>query len=1225
MRRLFVVLIVLASACRGGCGDDALTPDAGTDAPADAGPGETVCENLPANPSGQTCEVTSLGASKLIKGNILTPQTIFRGGQLAIDAEGQITCAGCDCAKGGETVITCPGASVSPGLINTHDHITFTQNSPYNDTGERYEDRHQWRKGGSAYENHTKIPAAGGASGVKISWGELRFLMGGATSTVGSGGQAGLLRNLDNATGQEGLNQKAVDFETFPLGDSSGTRRTTDCDYGTAVTATSIMNVDAFEPHTSEGIDLYAQNEFRCQSSATYDTAGTKVSNDLLLPKTAMIHAVGLTANDYGAMALANTALIWSPRSNITLYGDTARVTTAARFGVEIALGTDWTPTGSMNMLRELRCADSLNKTYYDNFFSDKQLWEMTTLNAAAVTATDDVIGLLAPNHVADIAIFKGNGKPNAFRSIIEADPQDVSLVMRGGKTLYGDDAAVSALASDCDTIDVCGSGKRVCLKSEIGKTLAEVQAAVGTIYPAFFCQMPDKEPSCMPKRPASVNSSTIYTGEVSSTDSDGDGLADTSDNCPKVFNPIRPMDNGMQPDADADGAGDACDVCPTDANTMACTPVNPDDRDHDGFVNSADNCPDEANPGQTDGDSDGHGDACDPCPSNANPGTAGCPATIYAIKQTTSLIGSAVRVENALVTGKGANGFFVQTKMGDTGYMGPDYSGLFVYTGAMAPTLANAVVGLRVTIDGTVTNFQGQIELDTVAAVTPTTMTGEAAPDPVPTTYADVKLGGPKVAQYESVLVSVGAASVTAVNATYGEYTLTAGSDTLIVDDFLYITPPTGSAVGTSYTAVTGILALRQQAPKIEPRSGSDLVQGAPTLAAFGPTLSFVRAGQNGVNTIPAGSELTVTLSGPAQGDTDVTVSSPSGDLVIVGGKVTVPNGQTTAKVTVNGVNQNTSAITVTAQLGGGTAKTAQVRVLGANELPATVSISPTSTAVAPLGNATFTVTLDIPAPPGGTSITLGVSPANAGTTNPATTLTIAADTISNTFTYGDATGSAATVSAALAGANTANATVTVNAGASHLVINEVDYDNTGTAMPNDNAEYIEIYNPTSAAISLANVALVLENGAAGGGQGDPYPTATSIIDLSSAGSIPAGGYLVVAGASLTVPSSAMKFDPGWTTDGIQNGAPDGVALVNTVTNTLLDALSYEGSITAADVPGIANPVSLVEGTVLPTAVQDSNTVVGSLCRSPNGRDTDNATADWKFCTSLTPGTANP
>ena len=79
-------------------------------------------------------------------------------------------------------------------------------------------------------------------------------------------------------------------------------------------------------------------------------------------------------------MAAAGTALIWSPRSNITLYGDTARVSTAARLGVEIALGTDWMPTGSMNLLRELACADSFNKTYLDGYFTDVQLWQMVTL-----------------------------------------------------------------------------------------------------------------------------------------------------------------------------------------------------------------------------------------------------------------------------------------------------------------------------------------------------------------------------------------------------------------------------------------------------------------------------------------------------------------------------------------------------------------------------------------------------------------------------------------------------------------------------------------------------------------------------------------------------------------------------------------------------------------------------------------------------------------------------
>ncbi len=1205
-RRLaFVFVVGLIAAA---CGDDSHShPDGGVDAPSD-GPEEMLCENLAPVASG-TCEVTAGGAAKLIKGDILTPDTVLRGGQVAVDASGQITCVGCDCAQGGETQIVCPGASVSPGLINTHDHITFTQNNPYTeDPNIRYEHRHQWRKGDSA-AGKPKISAAGGASGVKISWGELRFVMGGATSIVGSGGQPGLVRNLDNATQQEGLNRTPVEFETFPLGDSSGTRRTTDCNYGgETVTPESLANVKSFEPHTSEGVDVSANNEFKCQSSDSYDTMSPGLSENLLLSKTAMIHGVGLTGSDLGQMATAGTALIWSPRSNVTLYGDTARVTTAHAFGIEIALGTDWMPTGSMNLLRELRCAADLNETYYDNYFSNKDLWKMVTINAAAVTATDDAIGLLAPNHVADIAIFAGPNKD--YRAVIDAEPKDVALVLRSGKALYGDDATVSALESACDTVDVCGVSKRVCTKRELGKTYSELVAAVGTIYPAFACGVPQNEPTCVPRRPQSVSNSTVFTGEITAADSDGDGIVDTSDNCPNVFNPVRSMDSGTQPDLDNDGQGDSCDVCPNDANTTTCTPVNPNDRDHDGVANATDNCPDIANPQQTDGDSDQKGDACDPCPSDANPGTSGCPATIYQIKQSMVPNGSNVRVSNALVTGKGTNGFFVQTKTGDAGYMGTDYSGLFVYTGPMSTQLANAVVGFRVTIDGAVATFQGQLELDTVSAVVAETMTAEAAPAPVAVTYAEVKTGGSKATTLESVLVSLGAANVTAINATFGEYTLTSGSDTLVVDDFLYVTP--GAAVGMQVTSITGILALRQTASKLEPRSAADVVQGAPTLADFGPALSYVRVGQNNVNTFPAGSELTVTLSGPAQGDTVVTLTPSSNSIQIPMNRVTVPNGMTSAKVVLSGQSQN-AGVTITAQLGGGATRQATVRVLAANEAPTTVTLSPSTASVTPNGAVTLTATLDIPAPPGGTAITLSVAPTTAGSV---TAATVAENTQSVTFTYTDTSGGAATVTAQLGGSSSATA-ITVQAGGSNLVINEVDYDQIMT----DNAEYIEIFNPTGAPISLANVGVVLINGSLS----EAYPTPTSIIDLSSLGSVPAFGYVVIAGANIAVPAGVLKLDPGWVSDQVQNGAPDGIALVDTSTHTLIDALSYEGSITMAEVPGIANPVSLVEGTVLSNTVTDLNTAPGSLCRSPNGKDTDNANADWKFCATISPGSANP
>jgi vibriolysin len=180
-------------------------------------------------------------------------------------------------------------------------------------------------------------------------------------------------------------------------------------------------------------------------------------------------------------------------------------------------------------------------------------------------------------------------------------------------------------------------------------------------------------------------------------------------------------------------------------------------------------------------------------------------------------------------------------------------------------------------------------------------------------------------------------------------------------------------------------------------------------------------------------------------------------------------------------------------------------------------------------------------------------------------------------------------------------------SSGVNHLVINEVDYDNVGT----DNAEYVEIYNPTSAAVSLTGYSLVYVNG----GNNATYAT----INLGSAGSLAAGQYLVVGSSSVTVPASAKKLASN---QALQNGAPDGVALV--ANGAVVDVLSYEGSITAASVTGVSGTVSLVEGTALPATTADSDSAARSLCRFPNGTDTNNASTDWKACGTLTPGAAN-
>ena len=57
---------------------------------------------------------------------------------------------------------------------------------------------------------------------------------------------------------------------------------------------------------------------------------------------------------------------------------------------------------------------------------------------------------------------------------------------------------------------------------------------------------------------------------------------------------------------------------------------------------------------------------------------------------------------------------------------------------------------------------------------------------------------------------------------------------------------------------------------------------------------------------------------------------------------------------------------------------------------------------------------------------------------------------------------------------------------------------------------------------------------------------------------------------------------------------------------------------------PWYNGTVSLVEGTVLPASVADSNTTNGSLARLPDGTDTNDAATDRAFGGTPTPGAAN-
>lgn len=82
--------------------------------------------------------------------------------------------------------------------------------------------------------------------------------------------------------------------------------------------------------------------------------------------------------------------------------------------------------------------------------------------------------------------------------------------------------------------------------------------------------------------------------------DADGDGVPDSTDNCPAVS-------NTSQADMDSNGIGNACD-----------------DIDHDTVMDASDNCPTVPNLSQADTDSDGTGDACESVPVTPPSGGGG-------------------------------------------------------------------------------------------------------------------------------------------------------------------------------------------------------------------------------------------------------------------------------------------------------------------------------------------------------------------------------------------------------------------------------------------------------------------------------------------------------------------------------------------------------------------------------------------------------------------------
>jgi 5-methylthioadenosine/S-adenosylhomocysteine deaminase len=316
------------------------------------------------------------------------------------------------------------GGVIYPGLIDLHGHIAYNGLPLWSPPGRTvpYTSRYQW-PGDKSYEGLISDPAnALGALAGKahLKYLETKAVVGGTTAIQGTAKtgrpyEGWLVRNIEHETFK--TKKKTVYVSALPLRD--------DNDY--KAQAQHLENKLAFVYHLSEGTDPDLVEE--------YD----KIRDEhCLAPGLAAIHCTALGRPNYDEWAPEGGSIVWSPFSNLWLYRATTDVLAARAAGVRICLGADWSPSGSKNLLGELKVADLWSRTHLSGELTAQEICAMATCNPADAINWSERIGRLRPGLHGDVLVTTDRVAGDPYRNLIEAIERDVLLVAINGQPFYG-------------------------------------------------------------------------------------------------------------------------------------------------------------------------------------------------------------------------------------------------------------------------------------------------------------------------------------------------------------------------------------------------------------------------------------------------------------------------------------------------------------------------------------------------------------------------------------------------------------------------------------------------------------------------------------------------------------------------------------------------------------------------------------------------------------------
>jgi 5-methylthioadenosine/S-adenosylhomocysteine deaminase len=347
-----------------------------------------------------------------------------------------------------------------PGLIDLHNHLSYNVLPSWAPVPKRFTHRGQW-------PDHpdyrplisgpmTVLGECRGADGqptlvsALVRYVECKCLMGGVTTSQGirlasnAGIQRfyrGIVRNVEQ-TDESDLSEAQARIPDIAAKDAR------------AFLVRLQKEDSCFLLHISEGVTAPGA----VSSPARRHFLALEVAPDqwAINDRHTAIHAAGLLPEDFEVLAVHKGSMVWSSLSNLLLYGQTARVEAARAAGVPIGLGADWSPSGSKNLLGELKVAWLYGQHVLNDLFSTRALVAMATRQAAHILKWQHALGTLEAAKRADILVIEGiPGDP--YDALIRAKETSIRLVMINGVARYGVPDLMTKLVSPDETVRVVG------------------------------------------------------------------------------------------------------------------------------------------------------------------------------------------------------------------------------------------------------------------------------------------------------------------------------------------------------------------------------------------------------------------------------------------------------------------------------------------------------------------------------------------------------------------------------------------------------------------------------------------------------------------------------------------------------------------------------------------------------------------------------------------------